>query len=249
MLARGVPRRQPLDGGTSSSAFDINQVLTGGSESTSIDVEPVQDRRRRQPRTTSAASSARSTASRTTGPTRCPADVNRQYREAKTVIYSGADPVAVRHGVQPDRPVLLPVRRARLHRRELLRRAQQPVRRRRRRLAQEYVVAHEYGHHVENILGILAKGQDGKTGPQQRRRADRADGRLHGRRVGQPRVDHRGRRRQHAAQAADRRPTSTRPCRPRPRSATTTSRRSSAAAASTRTPGPTARASRARSGS
>ena len=27
-------------------------------------------------------------------------------------------------------------------------------------------MAHEYGHHVENILGILAKGQDGKTGPQ-----------------------------------------------------------------------------------
>ena len=26
-------------------------------------------------------------------------------------------------------------------------------------------MAHEYGHHVENLLGFLAKGQDGKTGP------------------------------------------------------------------------------------
>lgn len=30
---------------------------------------------------------------------------------------------------------------------------------------QPYVLAHEYGHHVQDLLGIEAKAQDGKTGP------------------------------------------------------------------------------------
>jgi predicted metalloprotease len=32
-------------------------------------------------------------------------------------------------------------------------------------LAQGYVVAHEYGHHIENLQGILSRSQDGTTGP------------------------------------------------------------------------------------
>jgi predicted metalloprotease len=31
-------------------------------------------------------------------------------------------------------------------------------------LAQEYVVAHEYGHHVQNLLGVLGKAQQGAQG-------------------------------------------------------------------------------------
>lgn len=31
--------------------------------------------------------------------------------------------------------------------------------------AEAYVIAHEYGHHVENILGLLERGRDGDTGP------------------------------------------------------------------------------------
>jgi predicted metalloprotease len=33
-------------------------------------------------------------------------------------------------------------------------------------LAQEYVVAHEYGHHIQNISGVLDRSQSGDTGPQ-----------------------------------------------------------------------------------
>ena len=31
-------------------------------------------------------------------------------------------------------------------------------------LAQEYVVAHEYGHHVQNLLGVLGRAQQGAQG-------------------------------------------------------------------------------------
>ena len=33
------------------------------------------------------------------------------------------------------------------------------------RFAQAYVVAHEYGHHIENLLGVLEQAQSGGTGP------------------------------------------------------------------------------------
>ena len=32
-------------------------------------------------------------------------------------------------------------------------------------LAEMYVIAHEWGHHVQNLLGILEQSQDGQTGP------------------------------------------------------------------------------------
>jgi uncharacterized protein len=32
--------------------------------------------------------------------------------------------------------------------------------------AEAYVIAHEYGHHVQNLIGVLGKGQSGVTGPQ-----------------------------------------------------------------------------------
>ncbi|MGQ0519659.1 MAG: KPN_02809 family neutral zinc metallopeptidase, partial [Actinomycetota bacterium] len=32
--------------------------------------------------------------------------------------------------------------------------------------AEAYVIAHEYGHHVENLRGVLERSRDGSTGPQ-----------------------------------------------------------------------------------
>lgn len=36
-------------------------------------------------------------------------------------------------------------------------------------LAEMYVVAHEWGHHIQNIAGILEQAQDGQTGPDSNR--------------------------------------------------------------------------------
>jgi uncharacterized protein len=33
-------------------------------------------------------------------------------------------------------------------------------------LAEAYVLAHEYGHHIQNLTGVLRRAQDGDTGPQ-----------------------------------------------------------------------------------
>ncbi len=33
-------------------------------------------------------------------------------------------------------------------------------------LTQAYVVAHEYGHHIQNLTGVLQRAQNGQTGPQ-----------------------------------------------------------------------------------
>ncbi len=94
-----------------------------------------------------------------------PADLNRQYRAAKTVIYSGSTQSACGTASGQTGPFYCPsderiyIDAAFFD--ELTSRfgADDGA------LAQEYVVAHEYGHHVEHVLGLLARAQDGQTGP------------------------------------------------------------------------------------
>ncbi len=94
-----------------------------------------------------------------------PADIGRQYRAAKTVIYSGTAQSACGTASSQTGPFYCPSdERIYIDAGffdDLTNRfgADDGA------LAQEYVVAHEYGHHVEHILGLLGRAQDGRTGP------------------------------------------------------------------------------------
>jgi predicted metalloprotease len=93
-----------------------------------------------------------------------PAEQNRQYRDATTVIYSGQTQSACGTASNATGPFYCPSdERVYIDASffdELSRRFGADG----GALAQEYVVAHEYGHHIENILGFLGQAQDGRTG-------------------------------------------------------------------------------------
>ncbi|WP_286928976.1 MULTISPECIES: KPN_02809 family neutral zinc metallopeptidase [Aeromicrobium] len=153
----------PLDGGT-SSGFDVNQVLTGGSESASIDVSECK----------TGADANENDVCRIIGTVNSaqdywtdalPADINRQYREAQTVIYSGATQSPCGTASNQTGPFYCPSDERVYIDASFFDQLSSQFGADGGNLAQMYVVAHEYGHHVQNILGILAKGQDGKTGP------------------------------------------------------------------------------------
>ena len=95
-----------------------------------------------------------------------PAELNRQYRAAQTVIYSGATQSACGAASNQTGPFYCPADERIYIDATFFDLLTERFGADGGNLAQMYVVAHEYGHHVENILGILARGQDGRTGPQ-----------------------------------------------------------------------------------
>ena len=95
-----------------------------------------------------------------------PAEQRRQYRPAKAVIYSGATQSACGTASNQTGPFYCPSDERVYIDATFFDLLTQRFGADDGKLAQEYVMAHEYGHHVENILGILGQAQDGRTGPR-----------------------------------------------------------------------------------
>ena len=93
-----------------------------------------------------------------------PAEQNRQYRDAKTVIYSGQTQSACGTASNATGPFYCPSDERVYIDASFFGELTSRFGADNGALAQEYVVAHEYGHHIENILGFLGQAQDGRSG-------------------------------------------------------------------------------------
>jgi len=155
----------PLGGGGSSAGLDLNQVLAGGSQGGSVDFSQCQ----------SGADANRDDVCRVIGTVNStqdywtdalPRDVNRQYREAQTVLFSGTTSSACGTASSATGPFYCPSDERVYIDASFFDELSTQFGADGGNLAQMYVVAHEYGHHVQNILGILSRAQDGTTGPR-----------------------------------------------------------------------------------
>lgn len=155
----------PLDGGT-TSGFDPNSVLTGGSEASSVDVSQCKTGKDANENTTCRiVGTVNSVQDYWTDA--LPADISREYRQAQTVIYSGATQSPCGTASNQTGPFYCPSDERVYIDASFFDQLESQFGADGGNLAQMYVVAHEYGHHVENILGFLSKAQsDRSTGPR-----------------------------------------------------------------------------------
>ncbi len=93
-----------------------------------------------------------------------PRQTNVQYQDVKTVIYSGATQSACGQASNNTGPFYCPSDQRVYIDPTFMQLLSSDYGSTGGALAQEYVIAHEYGHHVQDQLGILRKYQDGKTG-------------------------------------------------------------------------------------
>lgn len=92
--------------------------------------------------------------------------IGRSYTPPHTVIYSGATQSACGTASNQVGPFYCPLDQKIYIDASFYDILQQKFRSSTGPLAQEYVVAHEYGHHIENLFGILDRAQqDQSTGP------------------------------------------------------------------------------------
>ncbi|KAA1399487.1 KPN_02809 family neutral zinc metallopeptidase [Aeromicrobium ginsengisoli] len=163
LLILGLIFGGDLTGGTGTNPFDTSQIQPGGNTSTT-DFSQCK----------TGADANRDDTCRIIGTVNSvqaywrealPADVQRQYQDATTVIYSGTAQSACGVASNATGPFYCPSDQRIYIDASFFDELTSRFGADGGALAQEYVVAHEYGHHVENLLGILAKGQDGKTGP------------------------------------------------------------------------------------
>ena len=163
LLILGLIFGQNLTGADGTNPFDTSQVQSSGTESTETFDQ-----------CKTGADANRDDVCRVIGTVNSvqaywtdalPADVKRQYQDAKTVIFSGQTQSACGTASGATGPFYCPSDQRVYIDAGFFDELTSKFGADDGALAQEYVVAHEYGHHVENILGFLAKGQDGKTGP------------------------------------------------------------------------------------
>ncbi|KAA1419930.1 hypothetical protein FE697_018720 [Mumia zhuanghuii] len=93
-----------------------------------------------------------------------PADANRQYRDAYTVIYSGQTQSACGTASNAVGPFYCPTDEQVYIDASFFDDLTSRYGADGGALAQMYVVAHEYGHHVQNILGVLQYAQQDRQG-------------------------------------------------------------------------------------
>ena len=90
----------------------------------------------------------------------------RQYTPARTVLYSGSTESACGTASNQVGPFYCPLDKLVYIDASFFQELQQRFGADGGQLAKEYVIAHEYGHHVQDLLGVLGRAQQDPRGPE-----------------------------------------------------------------------------------